>query len=103
MTDANNAASGAVFALNGPILDTQWRSLADLIRELATMPAGDPAVRRLLDRYPVSVIDQSVRTTARPEERESSQLIPNTPCFEGIALWGLMDRDGDEPAAPIHR
>ena len=103
VSDANNAASGAVFTLNGPILDTQWRSLACLIRELATMPAGDPAVRRLLDRYPVSVIDQSVRTTARPEERESSQFIPKTSCFEGIALWDLMERAGDEPAAPMHR
>ena len=98
-----SATTGAVFVVNGAILETEWRSLATLIREIATVGVSDGDIIRLMERFPVSKLDQTVRATASPETRVSGEFAINTSDFEGIALWNLNMRDGDGPVTPMHR
>lgn len=101
-------ACGAVFMMNGPLVDVKWRKLARFIRGVADTnnPQYEDAVN-LINSFPETELDQSVREThlrvLGPGARLGrGGLGVSTPDFEGIMIWGLTARGEDGRAVPVH-
>lgn len=94
-------ARGAVFMMNGPLVDLKWRKLARFIRGVAGNP---PDAVDLINSFPETELDQTVRETHRQALGQLGHggLGVNTPDFEGIMIWGLTARGEDGRAVPVH-
>ena len=94
-------ASGAVFMMNGPLVHVRWRTLVRFIRNVAG-PARQDAVD-LINLFPETMLDQSVYETHMPDVVHGRrELGVSTQDFEGIMIWGLTRRDGEEAPLPLH-
>lgn len=99
-------ASGAVFMMNGPLVDVKWRTLARFIRGVADGQQGPQDAVDLINLFPETELDQSVRETHLPVLGPGARLGRgglgmSTPDFEGIMIWGLARR-GEGRAVPVH-
>lgn len=108
-------ARGAVFMMNGPLVDVRWRTLARFIRKVVVGGTGPQADGRtglqnavdLISSFPETELDQSVRETHLPVLGSGARLGRgglgvSTPDFEGIMVWGLTARRGEGRAVPVH-
>ena len=100
----NPETGGAVFVASGGIIGgMNWRSLSDLVGVIARSPAGEKQDQVLLRSFPPSRLEQTVSGTASPESHNTSEFEGSGQVFEGIMLWNLEEREGDNPVKSIHR
>ena len=108
-------ARGAVFMMNGPLVDVRWRTLARFIHKVVNGATGSQADGRprlqnavdLISSFPDTELDQSVRETHLPVLGSGARLGHgglgvSTPDFEGIMIWGLAARREEGRAVPVH-
>ena len=101
---ASAGTGGAVFVASGAIIeDMNWRSLSNLVRIIAQSPAGEAEDQKLLRSIPPSRFEQTVHETNTPELRNTSHFRSDGQVFEGIMLWNLQHREGDDQVKSIHR
>ncbi len=95
---------GAVFVLNGRLLEAPWPELEQIVRKIAehdhtnTVDAGYTTIVRGM---PITAVDQSLLACNAQENRSSASLGIESADFEGIVVWGLKQRSSG-PAVPIH-
>lgn len=98
---AGMGARGAVFILNGSMLDVPASVVRRTVKALAT--AGtDLEVAEIVDDIPLGPFDQTVAATAAHSTLTAANLQINGPDNEGLYIWSLGPR-GEGPVPQLHR